>query len=54
MEMLTQQQEAEVMIKIAKEFLEYRLGVEPSDKNILLLTSCLNEFEKMCKEHACV
>ncbi len=46
MEVQTQQQEEEVMKKIAKEFLEYRLGIEPSDQAVLLMSNYIKAFEK--------
>ncbi len=46
MEMYTQQQESEVMKKIAKEFLEYGLGIEASDQAILLMSNYIKAFKK--------
>ncbi len=46
MEMLTQQQKDIVMKKIAKEFLEERLGIEATDQAILLMSNYIKAFEK--------
>ncbi len=46
MEILTQQQEDIVMKKMAKEFLEYRLGNDASDQAILLMSNYIKAFEK--------
>lgn len=46
METLTKQQEKEVINLMAKEFLEYRLGVEASNENIRRLSQHIEDFEK--------
>ena len=46
MEMLTQQQEDIVMQKLAKEFLEDRLGIEATDQAVLLMSNYIKAFEK--------
>jgi len=46
MEALTKQQEKEVIKLMAKEFLEYRLGIEATKKNVHCFSQHIEDFEK--------
>jgi len=45
METLTKQQEMEVIKKMAKEFLEYRIGIDATHTNVHRLALYLLNFE---------
>lgn len=46
METLEKHEGINVMKLISKEFLDYRLGIESTEKNIMLLTQHLLQFEE--------
>lgn len=52
METLTKQQEREIINKMAKEFLEYRLGIDATDTNLRRLAAHLLQFEKEVEQRA--
>ena len=46
MKTLNKQQEKEVTKRMAKEFLEYRLGIDTTDANVRRLAAHILQFEK--------
>ena len=43
-------QDRNIYSLLAKEILEYRLGIETSDRNIRLLALYLKQFEETCRQ----
>jgi len=50
MENLTKQQEKQLVTRMAKEFLEYRLGIKATDENVRCFSRHLEDFEKQIQQ----